>query len=98
MNCIVPLRSNNRFIITYLIVSSDKTNVDTQVDIYETRTVDGNATTAEAVILSGGLSKNDRVVMSGLDLATLPSRFVNIETDSLAAINVIVMGYYEFVP
>lgn len=92
---VVELRTNNTFIITYLIVASDKTSVETQVDVYEARTVDGAATTAEAVILSGSLAKNDRVIISGLDLRTLPSRFINIETDTAATINVTVMGYYE---
>lgn len=92
---IISLKTNHTFIITYLIVASDKTNVETQVDVYETRTVDGDASTAEAVILSGSLAKNDRVIIAGLDLRTLPSRFVNIETDTTAVINVTVMGYYE---
>ena len=92
---IVELRTNNTFIITYLIVASDKTNVETQVDVYETITSDGAAATAEAVILSGSMARNDRVIIAGLDLRTLPSRFINIETDTAAVINVTVMGYYE---
>ena len=92
---IVELRTNNTFIITYLVVASDKTNVETQVDVYETRTVDGDATIAEAVILSGSLARNDRVVMPALDLRTKPSRFINVETDTAAVISITVMGYYE---
>ena len=92
---IINLKTNNTFIITYLIIASDKTNLETQIDVYETRTVDGAASTAEAVILSGSMARNDRVIISGLDLRTLPSRFVNIETDTAAVISVTVMGYYE---
>ena len=92
---IVELRTNNTFIITYLVVASDKTNLETQIDVYETRTVDGDASTAEAVVLSGSLARNDRVIMPSLDLRTLPSRFINVETDTTAVISVTVMGYYE---
>ena len=92
---IIKLKTNNTFIITYLIVASDKTNIETQVDVYATRTVDGDASTAEAVILSGSLNRSDRVIISGLDLRTRPSRFINVETDTAAVISITVMGYYE---
>ena len=92
---VVPLVTNNSFIVTYLVVASDRTNVETIVSVYETRTVDGNTATAENMILSGSLAKSDRVILSGLDLETLSSRFINIETDTAATINVTIMGYYE---
>ena len=92
---IVNLKTNFRFIITYLVVASDKTNVESQVYVYETKTIDGDYTTAENFILRGGMVRNDRIILSDLDLKTLPSRFVNIETDNTALIDITIMGYYE---
>lgn len=94
VNLVKP-NTGNVFIITYIIVASDKTNVETQVDIYETKIESGDFTTSEVAVLSGSLSKNDRVVLPGLDLQTLPSRFINIQTDTAATINVTLMGYFE---
>ena len=92
---VVPLETNNIFIITYVIVSTDKTNVDTQVSIYETSILAGDASTSEQIILQGGMGRNDRVILPGLDLATLTSRYINVETDTAATVDVVVMGYYE---
>ena len=92
---IVKPRTGEVFIITYMIVASDKTNVETNVSVYETLTDDGDSASADNLVLSGSLAKNDRVVMPGLDLETLKSRFVNIETDTAAIISVTVMGYFE---
>lgn len=92
---IVPIDTGKIFVITYIVVSSDKTNVETHVSIYETSSETGALSTSEQLILSGGMSKNDRVVLPSLDLATAPSRFLNVETDTTATIDVIIMGYYE---
>lgn len=92
---VVPLMTNNRFILTYLVVASDKTNVETQVYVYETLADTGDNTTSEAMILQGSLNKSDRVIMPSLDLVTLSSRNINVETDTNAVISFVIMGYYE---
>ena len=92
---VVPIQTGKIFIITYIVVSSDKTNVETQISIYETSSVDGDLSTSEQIVLAGGMSRNDRVILPSLDLATRPSRFLNVETDTAATIDVIIMGYYE---
>lgn len=92
---LVKHNTGKLFVITYVIVSSDKTNVDTQISLYETLTEDGDLSTSEQIILAGGLSKNDRVVLGGLDLVTSAGSYINVETDTAATIDVIIMGYYE---
>ena len=92
---IVPSQGGFRFIVTAILIASNKTNVETQVNLYGTLLPEGDASTAANIGFSGGLAKNDRVIIPALDLIIKESHFINVETDTAATINVAITGYFE---
>ena len=84
--------ANKSFLITSMLIGSDKTNVDTTVDIFESN--DADSAIQSKLIISLGVGKNDRLIATGLQIETDVTKWVNFTMDTSALISITFGGYY----
>lgn len=94
---LVPAIVGHRFILTGILVASDKTfatvNEAEPITIYEANPADLD--TSLKIIFRIPLLRNDRLPATGLDLQTTPARTLVTSTPLTAAVDVTVTGWYE---
>jgi len=89
---VVKAVADKRFIMTDILLASDRTNVDTNVTVFEAS--DFESTTEDKVIIEVDFMRNDRMVATGLNIATDPVKWINLKSNTSAGITITIAGYY----
>ena len=89
---IVNPQTGKRFVMTAMLLTQDKTNLDTHVTIFEAP--DFESTTESKVIIETDLQRNQTMLATGLDIITESTVWINLKTDAAAGINITIAGYY----
>ena len=80
------------FIVTDIVIAQDKTNTDVDVTLFE---ADDSSGAATKIFFELGTTRSDRMVATGLNLATSETKWINFQHDSTTAnISVTIAGYY----
>ena len=89
---VVPAITGKRFVITGAVVSAGRdVTTDTVVVVYEA--LANNTNTIDKLIWSGTLNKGGILPLSGLNMATQSTRWVNAYCDD-NTVDITLFGYY----
>ena len=89
---VVAGKAGKLFVMTSILATQDKTNLDTHITVFESSDLD--SATKNVIILETDFLRNSVLVATGLDIVTQPVQWINFTTDVATGISVTIAGYY----